>query len=716
MLSTRSRLSLAVLCGLLAACPKGEPAPDAGEPPSVADTCDGAEAAAASEDCRLTLAVERQGHVSPLADVDWYVLDVPAPLPPRALLTVRAEYRVPATPVTLVVNLLGADGLSSLGAASDPRPRGAPGPAQVVARLQPPFGPGAGRYFVVVSHDTGADDPAADRKNPYFLTASLASDADPNEPNDETPTPIALGPCATAAAQGALSTTGDVDLFSFTLQPCQGRTLLHLELTAPASPEGIRVDFVLDGPGGTLAMGHAANPFTEQRLVTTRLAAAGSYTLRVQAYKAPSDTRDPPGSPDFTYAVALSLYPDADANEGTAGNDAPGTATEAGLTLAGVPRTFTGRLSYVGDLDVFAVANPGARARLRYRLRYSSAPGRFEAVPTLQPRDLEVFTVAANANDCRTQCPNGGGETAPWCARSQCLWQRRVEDSTLAFGNFEGQVQLPTSGPIYVKVGYQGAEGADDQAYDLVLSLEPDTADEAAGPHSRENAIVVSLPNGQATVLGHGRGQLSPNVAANGLDPLARGPSDYDATDDTDFFEMRFTPLRPPPAPDGGIPEDPNALDHTLTLAWFVAPSPQQRVGERSHDLGMRLHFCEDAACAKVVSTRGFLGYKSGEARVWYEQADLGFDAGMGPQQAYDFDQNAGSFAMRPATCLCLDARYAEAGRFWVELQAHNRASYEDSQIQVSMSVGPYPPTVTDDDGRTFQCPAPCQWVEKSIQ
>ncbi len=711
---TTREIAFALLCLGLVACPEEKSEPDAGEPPSVADTCDSAEAAAAGEACRLALGEERQGHISPLSDVDWYAIDVPEPLPARALLTVTAQYRVPATPVTLVVNLLRADGVSSLGLATDPRPRGAPGPAQVVARLQPPLGPGAGRYFVVVSHDTGADDPAADRKNPYFLTASLTSDPDVNEPNDQTPSTIALGACGTATAQGALSTAGDVDLFSFELQPCQGRTILQLSLTAPASSAGIRASYALEGPDGPVAMDNATNPFTAQKLLTARLVPAGSYTLRVQGYKAPTETRDPPGDPSFIYDLSLALFPDADANEGASGNDSLTNATDAGLSLGGVARTFTGRLSYVGDQDLFEIANPGSRARLHYRLRYSGAPGRFESVPTLQPRDLEVFTATATANDCRANCPNGNGEASGWCARSQCLWQRRVEEATVDFGNFEGQVQLAASGPLYLKVGYQGSEGADDQEYTLVLSLNPDTADEASGPHDRDNAIVVNLPNDGTTTLGHGRGARSPNLAPNELEAIARGPSDYDAVDDTDFFEMRFQPLRPPPPPDGGMPEDAGVLDHTLTLAWLIPPAQGQRTGERSHDLGMRLHFCEDPACERVITTRGFLGYKAGTAQVWYHQANLGIDGGIAPQEAYELDQNAGSFGMREVMCTCIDAKYAAAGKFWVELQAHNRASYDDAQVKLSMSVGPYPPTVTDDEGNTFQCPMPCQWVEKS--
>jgi hypothetical protein len=254
-----------LLSGLIAGCTEQPATPDAGDPAALVDSCDGAEAAA-GEACRLTLGAEREGYISPQEDVDWYLLEVPEPLPARALLTVKVGYRAPSSPVTLVVNLLKADGRSSLGSATDPRPRGAPGTAQLVARLQPPNGPGAGRYFVVVSHDSGAEDPAADRKNPYFLSATLASDPDLNEPNDQTPTAVTLPACGAASAQGALSTEGDVDRFSFQLQPCAGRTLLYLSLDAPASSEAVRDRAPLDP-----AYSQASITFSSAVRVGTRL-------------------------------------------------------------------------------------------------------------------------------------------------------------------------------------------------------------------------------------------------------------------------------------------------------------------------------------------------------------------------------------------------------------------------------------------------------------
>jgi len=441
-------LTCVLLSVNLAACSDDPPPTGDDGPDLTLDTCNDATAAAAEASCTLPLDTEQQGYINPTNDNDWWVLDVPD-LPARALLTVTAQYKVPATPVTLKVNVLGLDGRPSIGTAIDRRTRG-PGPTPVLARVTQP-----GRYYVVVSHDVGGEDPAMDRRNPYVITATVGSDPDTHEPNDSAATAVTLPTCGTTTFEGALSVTGDVDLYSFTaaLCPPANRTILHLRLSAQPSASQIRLGYVLTGPGGAVvAEGHTGTPFGEQLLLTARIAQAGAYQLQVKAYKASTDYFDPPGDPQFRYSARVGLYADRDSNEGAGGNDEATAARATAVPLNivdfanGSPTVKDGRISFVGDNDYFAIqpSNGASPARLYYELTWADTGAQFERVPTTQPRELTLVTLTSTAADClnnRAVCPSGGGEGAAYCQQKQCLRQRRVESADIPdFGHFKGML------------------------------------------------------------------------------------------------------------------------------------------------------------------------------------------------------------------------------------------------------------------------------------
>ncbi len=722
MRTSPTLLTLPVLaCVMLAAC-SDPPPPNHDAGANLEDVCNDADAAANNESCRLSLGAEAQGYLAVVDDVDWFVLDVDT-LPARPILKVTAEYRVPSSPVTLSMNVVRADGNSSIASGFDRKLRGGPGPVEVTARLTAP-----GRYFVILRHDTSLDDPAADRRNPYFVTAALVSDPDLNEPNDQQATPVTLASCATARIEGALATAGDVDRYTFDVGGCQGRTILHATFRAPKpSLSQLRLSYELKGAEGPVAADRSSTPFGEQTLITARLVSNGKYELLISAYKSPNSIGEMPGDPDFTYSVDLALYSDVDTNEGASGNDTPEHATPLALST-GQTRTVTGRISYIPDVDYFQVplAASGSPRRLHYRLTWSTAAGRFTSVPTLQPRELNVVTESPSATDCKANCPNGNrAPAADWCNRKQCLWQRRVEDPQLQFRNFEGKMLVPANaaGPWLFQVGYIGASGADDVEYTLSVTLEDNSAEESSAMHDTPaTAMPVTAGSPAVTVLGHGHGQptLSAGRGANGLQPIPRSSGDYDAQTDSDFFVVSFTPPPPPPEPDGGWPVDdagmpvdagleptPVALD----LDWVIPPTGNQRAGERSHDVSMRLHFCETPDCNSLVPLTSYIGYRDGTGNVWY-RADL--TPPMPEQRGFDFNQNAGTFRVRDSACLCIDGQYAAAGKLFVELRADNRSSYEDVDVRLNVGVGAYPKSFTDDSGAQRTCPEPCRFVARS--
>lgn len=687
----RIALALCSAVGLCACPPPVQPTPpDA----SFVHECTTKELADQNPDqCTLTPGEESQSKIDQLGKVDWWVLDIPEPLPARALLTVTAQYNVPSTPVVLTVNVTEENGSTSIASGTDPRrasssSAGGPGPAQAVARLVR-----AGKYYVIVRHDTSADDPAADKKNFYSVTAHVDSDPDQNEPNDESAqaTNITLAGCGSfATATGALSTQGDMDRFKFDVSPCNGgRTILYMSIEAPASPgPQIRLNYVLNGPAGVVANDYSKSPMKDQLVATARLSGAGHYELALNAYMGPKDIVPPAGDTTFVYLVKIGLFPDKDANEGAAGNDSPDTATSVGLAPGG-SKDFEGRLSYTGDYDTYKIDVAGD-ARVYYKLNYTKDAGQFPAVPTLVPKQLTVFTVDKSAS-CASKCGGDMSYTVPWCNKSQCLHQERMDDAKIAdYANYEGQLIMPSgTGPYYIQLGYTGAEGGDDIPYKLTIAVKS-----ALAPSTQANPRVVNLPGEGQTAITWGWGAFGSGVP-NSLPELPRSVLDYDKEHQVEFLEFRF------PA---------SAADQAFALKWKIDP-PAGKSSGRAYDIAMQMAFCKDAACSAVdpMPENGAIGYISGQTNPWYVDRS---DAGLpGMQAAYQFDSGSGTFEARSAMCTCIDAAHLAAGKFKVAVEAINRTTYDDSTIHFQFALSSYPFTAVNDSGTAFQCPTPCGWV-----
>ena len=685
----KTALALAFAATLSACPPPPEGEPDGGPP---VRECSTKVLAESNPDCLLTLDTEAQSYIDKLDKVDWWMLDVPS-LPPRSLLTVTAQYKVPSTPVVLTVNVTEADGSTSVATGTDPRlasstTAGGPGPAQAVGKITK-----TGKYFVIVRHDTSADDPALDKRNPYTLLAKVESDPDLNEPNDTTAeaTNVTLAACGSwATATGALSTSGDMDRFKFDVGQCGGRTILYLSIEAPASPgPQIRLNYVLNGPAGVVANDFSKSPMKDQLVATARLSASGHYELAINAYMGPKDIVPPPGDTTFVYKVKVGLFPDQDANEGLTGNDKPETATNVGLSPGG-SKVFDGRLSYTGDYDTYKIDVAG-NARVYYKLQYTTAAGQYPKVPTLVPKQLTVFTIDKSAA-CVSNCGGDPSYTVPWCNKNQCLHQERMDDAKIAdYANYEGQLLMPAGkGPFYLQFGYTGAEGGDDIPYKLTVAVKSATA-----PTTEASPQVVNLPAEGTAVLGWSYGGLPTSGAPNALPMLPRSPLDYDKDHDVEFLEFRLAPT---------------AADQTFQLKWKSDPPAGQAAG-RAYDVAMQLAFCKDAACSGLdpMPENGSIGYSDGTTNPWYVGKT---DAGLpGMQAAYQFDPGTGTFQTRSAMCTCIDAAHLAGGKFKVAVEAINRTSYEDSTIHLQFGLSSYPFTAVNDSGTSFQCPTPCGWV-----
>ncbi|HSP78358.1 MAG TPA: cell-cell cohesion protein MtsF, partial [Myxococcaceae bacterium] len=205
-------LPLALL--VLAACPSPGPgSPDAGSQ-EIPDLCDTAEEALTSSECELVLGATLERYISVPGDKDWYSVRMPATLGPRALLRVQAGYAVQSTAVNLSVSLLREDGQQAVAERQvDAHGQGAPRPVEIII----PFSePGARLLLLLGDEPAIPSRPAFDTRAPYFLKVEVLENPDANEPNDTTPTPLALadqGGVLLGSATGYLATKGDVDQF-----------------------------------------------------------------------------------------------------------------------------------------------------------------------------------------------------------------------------------------------------------------------------------------------------------------------------------------------------------------------------------------------------------------------------------------------------------------------------------------------------------------------
>ncbi len=651
-----------------------------------------------SAPCSITSAVPEQGYICLRSgskclpgDEDWYALDVATALP-RQLLTVKAVFPQQTSPVVLAINVLKSDGTSSIASAVDQHIVGNPG-AQLVARL-----PDAGRYYIVVSNDPSNDPDAVESRFSYTLTATVSSDPDSNEPNDtsQAATPIALPACGAApVVQGALATTGDLDYYGFDVSLCSGaRTILYVQVQdtvdakvrTGANAPRVPLQFTLTPPSGVARETHSVwvSTATQAPAMAIVVTQSGHYSLLVQSYKATS-TSTAIADPRFTYQVTVKTFADLDPSEGATGNDTLDTATSVSLTAGGPSVTKQGRLSFIDDVDNFVVTGTSSPARLHYKLTYSTDAGQFDPLPSISPKDLEVVENVGSGVTCKASCPGGSGNGygSAWCNQTPalCLWQRRLEDSTNLpqFQNFEGEVYVPAGSKRYVQVKYLESPAADDKIYSLELSLlagQP-LLQSGAGAIPDSFAEAANLSGSVSTVLGWGFGERTGNPAANNIavlptnanppDPVTHDPGqriDYDAASQVDFYKVALS----------------GTVDQNLNISWTVAPGTGQSAGSRSYDVGLRLHFCADAACSTLVSSGFFdTGTSYGP---WFNTATS--------VPYFTFAKDSGTVTMNSTVCPCVDSAYTASQYFYVEVQAQDRTSYVDSQTTLNVSTSAY--------------------------
>jgi hypothetical protein len=755
-------LPLALL--LAAACSSGgDETPDAGTG-VVEDLCNNREEALTNPDCELKPGVPVERFLALTGDVkagdeDWYSIRIPASANARTLVRINGGYRAASTPVNLSISVLERDKNTALVSKSDQHGSGAPGVVDIVL----PYGTPDTQLIVVVRDaPTNPARPAFDARNPYRLEVEITQNPDANEPNDVTPTPIALtaqGAVQVGSARGYLATDGDVDRFSF---PLTAGKIAYVRVFAKDQGyvPNYRLSYELLRPNGTdkESEGNLQPKLREGALATARkVKQTGTWTLVVKGYRGNNEPV-PAGDLRYLYEVDVRVVDEADPNDQSGDNDAYARAFNRALVGSpGTSTSFTGRLGYVSDRDWYSLSLPayGRPSVLRYRLVEVPTAVRFDPLPLplgqLPDRQVLVFTTVSTSvtaeqratcsNDAKVcprdarEHPDAPGLVQAYCNNPEavlCIQSLREEGDPARFPgllNFQGALPVPkhdASLTYHFVVQDDGNNWADDRDYRLEVSWEDDDAEEIAAYNAtftEEQARAKTLNGvgagnlpapGNATFeakgqLSYGHGRLRGNDRATGLG--VRGPTDYDAVpSDTDTFKYQLPAL--------SAPED---------AAWLVQWEVDNLSdGGTPHGLALDLTFCDGTStdggvggCSEVktTSTGGALtlAYNPSVMRAWHTTASAPLSS---YQALYQLEKTATTtrVTVAPYACSCLERRFIKGGTLTVAVSATERMDYGRVGYTLRTGYGDYPRSyAAPDGGPSTQCPAPVQdggtWV-----
>lgn len=727
----KTSLFLIAAATLLCACPPPPPCnpdeelcdSDAGPPP---DVCNTREEALSLAECEVPVTTNpdagvdpKLGYLSIPMDQDWYVAKMPT-LTARSLVHITAGYSAPATPVNLAVSVLKEDGTTGLARKIDKHGAAAPKVVDIIF----PFSESNAKLLLVLADEAASIKSIFDVRNQYAIKVDVFDNPDANEPNDTVPTNImlnAMGPILVGQSLGALATDNDVDKYKFTAPG--GRKVLYLHITAPKlMPAALsRITYTLYDPAGkSVAEGTALNEFVPVDLATARLVTAGDYTLDVRGYRPPSSTAVVQGDLRLLYTVDVQIMDDLDMNEPNDTIAAPKVVPMA----YGSSASFTGRLGYVPDPDIFGLdlaANSGAGV-LRYRLTVNAAMGRFPPLALASDRQMRVITqitAGATLNDrklaCRSNssvCPKGYEGNAqnqslveslcdtqdpPWC-----LWMERNEEAPpfQNLRNMEGAIPVPghaATARYFLYVQDEGNDYADDRDYTLTVTYEadPDDTMRASLPNQTVNAALTenaSYPipagGGVSGVLTHGYGRVVNNRTDQGQG--VRGSGDYDAVP-TDFDRFEFT-----------LPSVPAPADRSWALQWEIGHND---AGSPPSDLALEVDFCTtasggDGGCGAISRV---LAFSPDTISPWYSGAQMS----RGILWTRMPGATSTIVTAQPLGCFCMENRFMNSGHFIVKVGAVDRNRNEPTFFNLRQSLAPYPPAAFVVDGGSVSCPAP---------
>ncbi len=733
-------------------------------PPNV---CTSAQIALTNTACQLTLGEWKYSFISQPKEQDWYSVN-PGTVDSLSIVHVIAGY-FPAddtdggppdcntvdggfnTAVNLTMNVLKQDGETSLATGADEHGTACPKPMDLTFKYSTP--PPNNSLVIVLEDDTGTK---VDTKNMYGIVADVLEDPDINEPNDtpQTATPIPLttgtGGVETGQNGGYLSTPDDLDYYSV-LAPGAGY-VLWVEVSQDPSvpsppPHNYRLEYYVYAPDGTtqIAQGYApiGSEFSASQIVigdALLLSQSGTYFILVQGYRDQNTVGEVPGDLNFKYLVKAIVVPLQDPTEPNNTFDTAYAVNGGAPIAVGGSQTVTGRTSYVGDADYYAVtlAANAAPALLHYKLTPVATGGRFPPLPTNPSRQLFVYTPAPDTTSCLSQdagfcvisAPNGStaasiAESACAESPSKCLQSYRVETILGSSGppltnlkNFEANLQVPPHAAAVTYTFFLQAAGvatsnngywADDKDYTVLFEhlAEPDSLEAIPDPVRMATMGATAGPIATVPVyLSYGLGQLNPG---NTINDVVVGPEDYDGRgDDVDSYQIAL----------------PFTTEQSWQISWTVATTDGTNP---DYDLGFTLSFCDtrpDAGtgtppCYAMVTAPqdgssdqlGF-GYTNNPIDSWWNPAGATI-----PDQVAYTQTVAGGFVtttVTPYACFCFEPRFVNAtssSYFLMNIFPLNRTSWNLVPYTVTTSASAYPYSFTNTAGGSTMCPDPCDFT-----
>jgi hypothetical protein len=757
-------VAVAALCVATAAC-KGNIGPLSTGPTIPPNFCTDANAALTNAACQLTLGQWHQDYLANQHEQFWYSVNV-GTVTTRSIVHIIAGYFPPPdadggipdcktvnfnTAVNLTMVALDQGAQKSLATASDQHGTACPTPMDVTFR----YTQSNTSVIIVLNDDNGLK---IDNKNKFSVMVEVLTDPDVNEPNDTpaTATPIVLSPTSGGQAgksSGYLSTPDDFDYFS--VQAPGANYVLWFEVAQDPSvpappPHQYRLQYYVFKPDGTSELAEGDAPAGSQysaNLVALGnallLQQAGTYYIKVMGYRDTQTVGQVPGDLNFKYLLNVIIVPLSDPTEGTTppyNNDyAAAYPVNGGSPIAvGGSQTVTGRASYVGDVDWYAVtlaANP-ALALLHYKVTPTNNGGRFPALPTNPVRQLFAYTPAPDTATCLN--PDAGvclisaanGSTSQSIAigacsevPAKCLQSYRIESlpntappDLTNLKNFEGNLQVPPHGGSVTYYFYLQSSGdpsqnngywADDKDYTLLLEhkAEPDVLE--AIPDPTRPATLAAGGTALNAYLSYGLGKLSdPNNPPN---DVIFGPNDYDGRgDDVDTYQVTL----------------PFASQQAWQISWSV---PTSNGTDPDYDLGFTLSFCDNTPdagtgtppCYAMVTHPVFtstdqlgLLYTTDKLDSWWNK-----NASVIPDEVvYDRQVVGGNVVttVRPYGCFCFENRFVNASLnsyFLINIFPVNRTSWDLVQYSVTTSYAAYPYSFTNAAGGSTSCPATCQFT-----
>jgi hypothetical protein len=758
----RGRLGASVLFSLLAtasACKGtiGTTPINSTLPPNV---CTSAQVALTDPDCELTLNEWKYHYLATLQEQDWFSVNVGA-VDSLSIVHIIAGYFPPGdtdggapdcatvdggfnTAVNLTMNVLKQDGETSLATAADEHGSACPKPMDITFKYTLPNT----SLVMVLEDDTGQK---FDTQKQYGIVASVVEDPDVNEPNDtpQTATPIPLTSSGsgiqTGQSGGYLSTPGDLDYYSVT-SPGTNYVLWVQVSQDPAvpspPPHNYRLEYYVYGPDGTtqVAQGYAraGSQYSASRIILADailLNQAGPYYILVQGYRDANTVGTVPGDLNFKYLVQVETVPLQDPTEPNNTFDTAFVANGGTAIPVGGSATITGRTSYVGDADWYAVnlAASAVPELLHYKLTPGTTGGRFPELPTNPTRTLFGYTLVPDTTSCLTDAgvcvlsapkdstPLAIAQSA--CAESppKCLQSYRVESIAGAPGpvltnlkNFESVLQVPPHAAAVTyyfflqAVGFDPTDNngywADDKDYTLLFEhmAEPDTLEAIPDPPRLATLGPSAGPIAATPVyLSYGIGQPNPGHTIN---DVVFGPGDYDGRgDDVDTYQISL----------------PFSTEQAWQVSWSVPVGPDGV--NPVYDLGYTLSFCDvDAGtstppCSVMVThpqsnSSDQLGFGYTDSTIdswWNPNGDI-----IPDQLAYTQIVAGGmvTTTVLPYACFCFEPRFVSTGTsyFLMNIFPVNRTSWvplAPYTVTTSYSAYPYPAS-----GTTL-CPNPCNFT-----